>query len=437
MLETLKSDQLSKLNKDIFNKIYKVAEEIKSHGGRLYLVGGTVRDIIRGYEPKDIDLCVTGLSPQQFHSIFPSAEITGKDFSVFRMFGWEFAFARKERKIGEGYKGFEIFTSPDITIEDDLIRRDITINSIAIDVLTQQIIDPVGGIEDIKKQIIRATSEAFSEDPLRVYRVARFGAELNYTVEPRTIKLMTKLKSELYTLSPERVFCELRKALYTLIPSQFFRILKQAEVLEVHFPEIANLIGVEQPLKYHPEGDAFEHTMIVLDKTAQATKDMPQEFSEMVRFAGLVHDIGKGITPPSLWPKHYGHEKAGIPLVKQMGERLKLPSNWIKAGKFAAEEHMRAGRFYEMTPSKKVKFLEKAAKNILGVKGIEIITQADGKNVRFTELAEEMFAKINGKTLGLENLPEKGPKVGQLIHQARVKWLQKKLQIQSHDERDR
>ena len=235
------------------------ASEISALGGRLYLVGGAVRDLLMGKEPHDFDYCVTGIEVGDFQKLLPGAKMHGKAFPVLDFRRREFAFARKEVKTGIGHKGFEMISNKDISIEDDLLRRDITINSIAMDVLTEEIVDPYNGRQDIERQIIRATSDAFVEDPLRTYRVARFASQLDFRVESNTFDLMRKTKEELNTLSPERVYIELEKALQSQKPSVFFETLKQADVLDIHFKEVQNLIGVIQPVLYHPEGDAYNH----------------------------------------------------------------------------------------------------------------------------------------------------------------------------------
>lgn len=208
----------------------------------------------------------------------------------------------KKLKNGTGHKGFEIKTAKEITIEEDLKRRDITINSIAKNVLTGEIIDPFGGICDIKNKIIKATSNNFTEDPLRVYRVARLASKFEFDVDENTIKLMNSIKGELETISKERVFMELKKTLENDKPSIFFDILKQAEVLEIHFKEIYKLIGATQPKKYHPEGDSYNHTMIALDNVRQITNN------SKIIFSTLVHDLGKGVTAKEMYPHHYGHD---------------------------------------------------------------------------------------------------------------------------------
>ena len=315
--------------------ILEIARKIENSGGRLYIVGGTVRDKILGKENKDEDYCVTGLTKEEFMAIFPEAKFRGKFFEVFVLENKEFAMARTEEKTGTGHKEFAVRTNKSITIEEDLKRRDITVNAIAQDVLTGKIIDPYNGTQDLKEKRIKAVSRAFAEDPLRVYRVSRFAAELEFEVEENTLKMMNSLKDELLILSKERVFEELRKALKTNRPSIFFEVLKKANVLDIHFKEIYDLIGAVQPEKYHPEGDSYNHTMIALDNSAKITKD------EKIRFACLVHDLGKGRTPKEMYPHHYGHEERGIEPLRELSRRVGLPKEWKECGMIAIKEHMK------------------------------------------------------------------------------------------------
>ena len=267
--------------------------------GKLYLVGGAVRDSLLNRPISDEDYCIVGLDKEKFLELFPQSFPRGKSFEVFDLEGKEFALARTEKKIGRGHKEFEIITGKEITIEEDLKRRDLSINAIAKDVLNNNIIDPFGGVEDINNKIIRATSNSFMEDPLRAYRAARFASQLDFKVEENTIKMMNKLKGELSTLSKERVFCELKKALNTNKPSTFFNVLRKAEILDIHFKEIYDLIGAIQPEKYHPEGDSYNHTLLALDNSAKLTNSL------MIRYSALVHDLGKGLTPKEMYPHHY------------------------------------------------------------------------------------------------------------------------------------
>lgn len=405
-------------------EILEIANIIKNAGGDLYLVGGALRDKFIGKENYDEDYCVVGLTSEEFKKLFPNAHIRGKFFQVYDIDKKEFAMARKEIKTGLGHKEFEIETGKNITIQEDLKRRDITVNAIAQNVLTNEIIDPFNGINDIKNKIIKAISESFCEDPLRVYRVARFAATLNFTVEENTIKMMKNLKEELNTLSEERVFIEFKKALSSNKPSIFFDILRKADVLNVHFKEIYNLIGSSQPIKYHPEGDSYNHTMIVLDKSAQLTNDL------QIRFSCLVHDLGKGTTQIDIRPHHYGHEERGIELVNKLGKRLKTPNSWIKCGKVAAKEHMRGGNFNEMTSKKKVDFITRVDKSILGLDGMKIVVMCDrykeGKfdeKIIFDKIGKECLEKINGKYIEEKYNINSGKELGELLRKERIFFI--------------
>ena len=412
--------------------IKSVADKIKQAGGNLYLVGGAVRDELLGNRTHDEDYCVTGIKAEQFQKLFPEAHIRGKAFEVFDIEGKEFAMARTELKNGVGHKEFEIKTDPQITIEQDLARRDITINSIAKHVLTQEIIDPFNGREDIKNKIIRATTEHFKEDPLRVYRVARFAAQLGFEVEKETIKQMNELKSELNSLSKERVFTELNKALNTEKPSIFFNILREADVLDIHFKEIKDLIGAEQPVKYHPEGDAYNHTMLVLDMASDLTKQFEENRKLEIRFSALVHDLGKGLTPKEQYPHHYGHENTGVDLVVKLGNNIKAPNNWIKCGKTSCREHMRGGIFYKMKPAKKVEFIERVDRSLLGLDGLQIVVISDktsggrdnDKNdLNFEEIGKKCLNEIDGEYIQNKYDLQPGIEFGNKLHEERIKWM--------------
>ena len=413
-------------------EIKTIAKKIEQAGGRLYLVGGAVRDDLLGKKTHDKDFCVTGITAEEFQKMFPEAHIRGKAFAVFDIDDQEFAMARTETKQGKGHKEFEINADSQITIEQDLARRDITINSIAKDVLTEEIIDPFNGRKDLKNKVIKATTKAFKEDPLRVYRVARFAAQLGFEVENETIKQMMKLKEELNSLSIERVFSELSKALETDKPSIFFDVLRKADVLDIHFKEIKNLIGVEQPLKYHPEGDAYNHTMLVLDMATDLTKDFERERKLEIRFSALVHDLGKGLTPKEEYPHHYGHEISGVDLVGKFGNNIKAPNNWIKCGKVACREHMRGGIFDEMKPSTKVEFIERVSKSLLGLDGLQIIVICDktsgGRDnnkdeISFEDIGKKCLNEIDGEYIQNKYGLKPGIEFGKKMHEERIKWM--------------
>ena len=407
--------------------IQEMAKIIKQNGGNLYSVGGQVRDELIGKQIYDQDYCVTGISKDTFISLFPKAKVLGKSFEVFEIEHKQFALARKETKSGTGHKEFEIQTSENITIEEDLARRDITINAMAKDVLTNEIIDPFEGQKDLQRKIIRATTTAFKEDPLRVYRVARIAAQTGFLVEENTRIQMEQLKQELVTLSKERIFVEFRKALESNKPSIFFNVLQKAKVLEVHFKEISDLIGSIQPKQYHPEGDSYNHTMIVVDQSVELTKDIG------VRFSCLVHDLGKGITPKEMYPHHYGHDEKGVELVENLGNRIGVPNLWKAYGKVACKEHMKGGIFANMSPSKQVQFIERVAKTKLGLEGLQVVVIADKQSTRdtktqqisFVHIGQKCLQQINGELVKKQYPNLQGEKFKEKLHHMRVEWMKK------------
>jgi len=405
--------------------IIQIAQKISNAGGRLYLVGGAVRDLLLELTVHDKDYCVTGLSPQSFETLFPQAILQGKHFPVYILNDSEFALARTEKKAGEKHIDFICDSSPSITIEEDLARRDLTINSIAIDVLTQEIIDPFHGQEDIKNNILRITSSAFCEDPLRVYRVARFASQFNFHIETTTLAMMRSMKDSLSHLSVERVFQEFRKALLTNHPSTFFQVLRDTNCLNVHFQEIADLIGVEQPLLYHPEGDAYNHTMQILEKVSTQTND------ELTRFGALVHDFGKAVTPRENWPHHYNHDKLGVTVVQSFCHRLKMPILFSKAGSVSSREHMLAGIYSNLKPGTKIDFFERIYRSkSLSFEGLEIIANADTEKtppIRFAKIGKQIMTNIHLSELDLKKLQSKKDfeKIKQVLRDKRIRALQK------------
>lgn len=352
-------------------------EKICKAGGQLYIAGGWVRDKIRGALAKDKDYVVAAMEEVDFCRMFPEAIKVGKSFPVYLLEidgqKSEVAFARKEKKTGIGYRGFMAFCDKTITIEEDLYRRDTTMNSMAWKLPDEVLIDPYGGSRDIEKRTIRATSQHFSEDPVRALRAARQAAEIDFEVAIETINQMSLCRSELATEPQERFFQELVKALACQKPSAFFRVLQAAGLLEIVFPEIFFLRGKIQPKEFHPEGDAFEHSMQMVDEVAAAGT------STLVRFAALVHDIGKGATLAQDLPHHYGHETKGISVFKAWASRMTFPKTWQQAAEFIIREHMRAPRLSK--PGKIVDFLLTAEKNPLGLSGIGAVVLADHKSL--------------------------------------------------------
>ena len=302
-----------------------------------YLVGGAVRARLLGLPIKDTDWGGVGATPQQM--LDAGYQQVGRDFPVFLHpdSREEYALARTERKSGSGYTGFTCYAAPDVTLEQDLLRRDLTVNALAQDV-DGAIIDPYGGQRDLQQRILRHVSLAFAEDPLRVLRVARFAARyahLSFRIADETLALMREMADagELAHLTPERVWKETESALGTRNPQVFFQTLRDCGALKVLFPEIDALFGVPAPEKWHPEIDTGVHTLMTVSMAAMLSPDID------VRFATLCHDLGKGLTPKALWPRHHGHGPAGVKLVEQLCQRLKVPNDMRELAKLVAEFH--------------------------------------------------------------------------------------------------
>ena len=394
------------------------AKKINALDGKAYLVGGAVRDKFRGVKAHDRDYCVTGVDEKIFAKAFADAEKFGKSFPVYSVeidkSFCEVAFARTEKKIGVGYRGFEVLFSPDVTIEQDLYRRDTTINAMAVELLSGELIDPFGGREDVLNKKIRAVSEHFTDDPVRALRAARQAAQFNFEICAETLDAMRACGEELTHEPTERIFDELATALETDKPSIFFRSLERASLLAITFPEIFNLRGKIQPTVFHPEGDAYEHTLQIVDDVAKINSN------PMVRFAALMHDIGKGTTPPEMLPHHYKHEKRGLEILSQMNRRMTLPNEWKKSAAFVIREHMRAPRLEK--PGKIVDLLLKLNGMKLGVKGFCDIISIDNHGLpNYLEHAQEIIdelLKIGGK----DAPPElEGLEIGKWIHAARIR----------------
>ena len=317
---------------------------------QIYLVGGAVRDALMGLAVKDRDWCVVGSSPQEM--LDAGYLPVGKDFPVFLhpQTKEEYALARTERKTAPGYHGFEFHAAPDVTIEQDLARRDLTINSIAIradsmpadgqldlkNLEKNAIIDPFDGIKDIREKILRHTSHAFEEDPVRILRVARFAARFaGFSVAKPTMDLMRRMvaQGEVDALVAERVWQELAKGLMEDKPSRMFQVLRQSGALQVLLPELERLWGVPQRADYHPEIDTGVHVMMVLDMAAQLGAPLA------VRFACLVHDLGKGTTPQEVLPRHIGHEMRSVDLLLPVCNRLRVPTECKELAVVVAKEH--------------------------------------------------------------------------------------------------
>lgn len=302
-----------------------------------YLVGGAVRDALLKLPVKDKDWVVVGATPQEM--LDAGYQQVGRDFPVFLhpTSHEEYALARTERKSGFGYTGFSCYAAPDVTLEQDLLRRDLTINAMAQDD-DGTIIDPYNGLSDLRMRTLRHVSPAFNEDPLRVLRVARFAARyahLSFRIADETIALMRDMTAagELEHLTPERVWKETENALASRNPQVYFMVLRECGALKVLFPELDILFGVPAPAKWHPEIDTGIHVLMTLSMAAMLSPDLD------VRFATLCHDLGKGLTPKHLWPRHHGHGPAGVKLVENLCARLKVPNELRDLAKLVAEYH--------------------------------------------------------------------------------------------------
>lgn len=320
---------------------------------KIYLVGGAVRDQLLNIPVKDKDWLVVGATPQQL--IEKGYQQVGKNFPVFLnpITKEEYALARTERKSASGYTGFVCDFSPNITLDQDLIRRDLTINAIAQD-LEGNIYDPYQGQIDLKNRVLRHVSPAFSEDPLRVLRVARFAARyyyLGFKIAKETFHLMKELSQgkELLHITPERIWIETEKALLEKNPEIYFSVLKDVGALEVLFPEINALSGIPNPKKYHPEIDSFVHTMLVLQQAVKLTEDTTYN-KLAIRFAALCHDLGKGLTPKNIHPHHYGHEKLGITPIRNLCNRINIPNYLKELAILTCEYHTHIHKTFELNP---------------------------------------------------------------------------------------
>ena len=320
---------------------------------QIYKVGGAVRDKLLKRPVTDVDWVVVGALPEEM--IAQGFLQVGKDFPVFLHpdSHEEYALARKERKIAPGYKGFQFDTSKSVTLEEDLLRRDITINAMAEDD-QGNIIDPFNGQIDLQNKIIRHVSAAFSEDPVRVLRVARFAARFDFQIADETMQLMKAMvdSGEVNALVAERVWAELDQALADDYPQRFFDVLRECGALAIIFPEIDRLFGVPQTKKYHPEIDTGVHTMMVLQQAVKLSKDT------RIRFAALVHDLGKGTTPVEILPSHHGHEQRSVDLIKTLCARIRVPNDYRDLAILVARFHSHCHRIRELKPSTILRTLE-------------------------------------------------------------------------------
>jgi tRNA nucleotidyltransferase (CCA-adding enzyme) len=397
-----------------------------------YLVGGAVRDKLLGYPVKERDWVVVGGTPETM--IKQGFRAVGKDFPVFLhpKTHEEYALARTERKTAPGYKGFVVHADADVTLEQDLIRRDLTINAIAM-TPEGEIIDPYGGKDDLDKRIFRHVSPAFVEDPVRILRVARFAARyhhLGFKLAQNTKELMQAMVAagEANHLVPERVWAELHKALQEKSPSAFFHTLMNCGALEKIFPEIYHLFGVPQPEKYHPEIDTGVHSLLCLEQ-ATLLSSKPE-----VRFAALVHDLGKALSPIDNLPHHYGHETAGLPVLEAMCTRLRIPNIFKSLAQHVMQYHTHCHKVMELKPSTLVDLL-----STLGIFKAQnhfpeflLACEADAKgrtgleNKPYPQAAYLLNAAKNAAnidTRAVLNNNLQGPAIGEAIRRLRIQAL--------------
>lgn len=408
-----------------------------------FLVGGAVRDQLLGEPVKDRDWVVTGATPETLKAL--GYRQVGAEFPVFLHpdSGEEHALARTERKSGRGYQGFVCDFSPDITLEDDLQRRDFTINAIA-QAEDGTLIDPCGGQKDLEQRILRHVSPAFREDPLRVIRAARFAARLapwGFTIAPETRQLMLDMvnSGELEALTPERVWQDMAKALATQTPSVFFYTLRELGALNVVLPELDALFGVPQTMQYHPEVDTGVHAMQALDQSAQLTERLD------VRYAVLCHDFGKGTTPTATLPGHRGHEQRGLPLIDAASERLRVSKSLHRLARLTCEWHTHCHRLLELRPATVLKMLEpfRPWQDDEMLRGFALACRADARGrsgFNTTEypqadwllsLAEAARAVQSGP---LREQGYSGPALGEAIRRARINAIGSALQAIRSDQ---
>ena len=409
---------------------------------QIYMVGGAVRDRLLGRPVNDHDWVVVGATPEQMIELgyLP----VGRDFPVFLhpQTREEYALARTERKSGRGYRGFVVQTSPDVTLEEDLSRRDLTINAIASSadgVDAEAIFDPYFGARDLQDKVLRHVTDAFHDDPVRILRVARFAARFtDFSVAPETMDLMRSMVAhgEADHLVAERVWQELARGLMEEQPSRMFEVLRQCGALKVVLPEVDRLWGVPQRADYHPEIDTGVHLMMVLDMAARLQAPLG------VRFACLTHDLGKGTTPQDVLPRHIGHEQRSSKLLKGLCERLRVPTDCRELADVVAREHGNIHHSGDLGAAALVRLLERcdAIRKPARLDEILLACECDARGrLHFEESPYPQRARINAALAAVQSVATSviaahaaskgvtGQKVGELIHAARVEavaaWL--------------
>jgi tRNA nucleotidyltransferase (CCA-adding enzyme) len=399
---------------------------------QVYLVGGAVRDGLLGLPVKERDWVVIGATREEL--LRANYREVGRDFPVFLHPATheEYALARLERKVSPGYRGFAVEFGPQVTLEQDLARRDLTINAIAQSE-DGTLLDPYGGRRDLEARLLRHVSPAFAEDPVRILRVARFAARfapLGFRVAPETNELMQSMvgRGEVEALVPERVWQETEKALREPSAAEFFRVLRGCGALRSIYPEIDALFGVPQPAQWHPEIDTGVHTLMVLDQAALLSSDAK------VRFAALLHDLGKGTTPRAEWPSHRGHERRSVELIESLCERLRVPGEYRELAVIVARYHGNAHRAFELRPDTILEMLEKAdafrrperfAQALLACeadsRGRLGLEQAPYPQRQYLHAAQAAAAAV--KPGGAQLAQLNGPKIAEWLHAARLQAI--------------
>lgn len=395
-----------------------------------YLVGGAVRDRLLGLKPGDNDYVVVGSTQEEM--LARGFKPVGRDFPVFLhpRTGEEHALARTERKSGRGYRGFVVDADPSVTLEEDLARRDFTINAIAQDE-QGALVDPLGGLRDIEQRVLRHAGAAFAEDPLRVLRAARFMARfaaLGFQVAPATMALMQDMArgGELAELVPERVWQELGKALRYATPSAFLSTLRACDALAVVLPEIDALYGVPQRAEYHPEVDTGLHQELVSDMAARLAPG-----DDVIGFAALAHDLGKALTPAEMLPKHIGHEHAGLAPVKALCERLKVPTAHRELAIMACREHLNVHRLDELRDATVLELLTRcdAFRKPERIAQLARVCEADKRGrlgsaeadyPQGRELIRLHAAALSCNARDIDNASLSGPAIGEAVRKARI-----------------
>ncbi len=395
---------------------------------QVYLVGGAVRDALLGLPVKERDWVVVGATRDDLLRM--RYREVGRDFPVFLHpdSHEEYALARLERKVSPGYRGFTVEFGPDVTLEEDLARRDLTINAIA-EAADGTLVDPHGGRRDIASRTLRHVSDAFIEDPVRVLRVARFAARfapLGFAVAPETLALMRSMveRGEVDALVPERVWQETEKALREPAASTFFKVLRDCGALAVIYPELDALFGVPQPPQWHPEIDTGLHTLMVLDQATMLSEDT------RVRFAALVHDLGKGTTPRAEWPSHRGHEERGVALIDALATRLRLPGDYRDLALIVARHHGNVHRALELRPKTLLDFMERADAFRRAERFAQALLacEADARGRTgletqpYPQRAYVLAARAAAAAIkpSAEDLAHSGPRIAELIHERRI-----------------